>query len=128
MPTTVPIPIILSMGKIQYTMNRIRDFSSFTTTFSWRYSWRYRLAAISPWLFNRPFYPPYPYPYPVPYPAPYPAPIPTPYPYTISSIPWLCRKSSTATLHSTRTVIAKKGKGVIPFHDSFHSSNKFIPS
>ncbi len=36
-------------------------------------------------------------------------------PYTISSIPWLCRKSSTATLHSTRTVIAKKGKGGYPF-------------
>lgn len=32
--------------------------------------------AISPWLFNRPFYQPYPYPYPYPYPVP----SPTPYP------------------------------------------------
>lgn len=28
--------------------------------------------AISPLLFNRPFYQPFPYPYPVPYPTPYP--------------------------------------------------------
>jgi hypothetical protein len=34
--------------------------------------------AISPFLFNRPFYQPYPAPYPVP--SPYPLPVPTPYP------------------------------------------------
>lgn len=39
--------------------------------------------AISPWLFNRPFYQPYPYPTPYPTPYPYPVPSPTPYPASL---------------------------------------------
>ena len=68
MPTTVLIAIILSMGKIQYTMNRSKIFSFFTTTFTGGIVGGLAGAAISPCYSTDHSIHPYPVPYPTPYP------------------------------------------------------------